>query len=87
MPDAEFSDRILLKDVYSMLAYLGPLLYKNAEGLSVAYLPKIADESAWRSGRLVGIDAQGACFLDSEDRVECLPWGVDHRHPPEPSRL
>lgn len=62
-----------------MIAYLGRRLARNpGKPLAVRYLSKAEGEAIWRTGFLLSIDPQGACFAtedDGEDIAECLPWG------------
>lgn len=62
-----------------MLQYLGRLLASHrGDPPRVHYLSKAEGEPVWRTGRLLGIDPQGATF-ETETEIgrvaECLPWG------------
>ena len=61
-----------------MIQYLGRLLARTRGPFAVSYLSKAEGEPAWRDGRLLSIDPQGACFETGEGPaafIECLPWG------------
>jgi hypothetical protein len=62
-----------------MLQYLGRLLASHrGEPPQVHYLSKAEGEPVWRTGRLLGIDPQGATFeteIEIGRVAECLPWG------------
>lgn len=62
-----------------MLQFLGRLLGNQPhDPPKVGYLSKAEAEPAWREGRLLAVDPQGATFETMIDRrvvAECLPWG------------
>lgn len=62
-----------------MLTYLGRRLARSGKRpVFVTYLSKAEGEPVWRKGRLLSIDAQGACFETQQEELiiaECLPWG------------
>ena len=62
-----------------MLQYLGRLLAAARDNPPpVAYLSKAEGEPAWRTGRLLAVDPQGATFeteIDGARAAESLPWG------------
>jgi hypothetical protein len=62
-----------------MLQYLGRLLTGGrADPPRVRYLSRAEAEPAWREGRLLAIDPQGATFetrIGDDHVAECLPWG------------
>jgi hypothetical protein len=62
-----------------MLQYLGRLLAAARDSPPpVAYLSKAEGEPVWRTGRLLGVDPQGATFeteIDGIRSAESLPWG------------
>lgn len=62
-----------------MLQYLGRLLAAARNNPPpVAYLSKAESEAQWRTGRLLGVDPQGATFeteIEGARLAESLPWG------------
>lgn len=67
-----------------MIAYLGWRLARaQGKDVAVSYLSRAEGEAVWKTGSLLSIDPQGACFATragdgaagGEEIAECLPWG------------